>query len=966
MSDIRTLRLSFNAGEISPEFFGRVDDRKYQTGLAKCLNAIIQPQGPASNRGGSKFVREVTDSTKKTRTIPFAFSVTQTYAMEIGHEYIRFHTMGGTIGPPGTTAWNVANNYVIGDTVEWSGDYYYCLVDNIGITPSVTAFWYLMPSSPVALFEMPTTYLEDDLADLHYTQSNDVMTITHPNYPSRLITRFIPNDALYTPVSFKIADEVFGPSRTAEPANLSAVVNPGSGTTPHTYGVTWIDAVTGEESLLTVTDDVANDLTILANFNDLSWDVVTGASRYRIYRSDGGMFGYIGQTDLLTFKDDGIDPNFLINPPIPTNFDGPEKIANGTFPVDISGWTDNSTGSASISWDAATKRLKLDGVTGIAIADQIITGLVEDAVYNVNIKIDNPNPPTSGIEVYIGTSLGAFDLLSTVNTTGVFKYTFIASGVTTIYVRVKNLTSGVVAYADDISVRLRGNPHEVTYFQQRKVYGATDNDPQKIWMTRPGTENNLSYSIPSRDDDAIIFRPATRKTVVVRHALPLNDLIILTSAAEWKVTSVNSDALTPSSISLKTPSYVGAANVRPVLVNNTAVFVAARGSNWHELAFNLDVGGYLANDLTLRANHLFDNLTFIDLAYSQAPWPIVWGTRSDGRLVGFTYVPRQNVTAFHKHETSTAAGLSLFKHICVIPEGDYDYIYAVVERVINGSTVKYIERFEPHNFDTAEDAFFVDCGATLDSPVTVTGITQANPAVVTAAAHGFGNGDLVDLRDIVSVQNIYPAELTQMDSLNGIRFKIANITANTFELQTDEDTPVNVDTTSYTAYLSGGTAREAITVISSGLDHLEGEEVAILGNGAVLANKTVTGGSITLDSPASIIHVGLPIKTEIETLPLILAVEAAFELGVEKVIDKTWLQVYRSGGVSVGPDAGNLVEIKQRDDEDYGKPPDLITGNMDPTILTPSWNSEGRVLIQQIHPLPLTVLSIVLGVTLGD
>ena len=73
MANIRTLQRSFAGGEISPEMFGRNDDAKYQAGLARCRNFIVKPQGPVENRPGLQFVREVKDSTKRTRLIPFTY-----------------------------------------------------------------------------------------------------------------------------------------------------------------------------------------------------------------------------------------------------------------------------------------------------------------------------------------------------------------------------------------------------------------------------------------------------------------------------------------------------------------------------------------------------------------------------------------------------------------------------------------------------------------------------------------------------------------------------------------------------------------------------------------------------------------------------------------------------------------------------------------------------------------------------
>ena len=53
MSSVRALQRSFGGGEVSPEFWGRIDDAKYQTGLARCANFIVKPQGLLENRVGT-------------------------------------------------------------------------------------------------------------------------------------------------------------------------------------------------------------------------------------------------------------------------------------------------------------------------------------------------------------------------------------------------------------------------------------------------------------------------------------------------------------------------------------------------------------------------------------------------------------------------------------------------------------------------------------------------------------------------------------------------------------------------------------------------------------------------------------------------------------------------------------------------------------------------------------------------
>ena len=124
----RTFKQAFSGGEISPEMFGRISDTKFQQGAAVMRNFVAKPQGPAQNRPGFAFVREVKDSTKSTRLLPFTFSTSQTMIIELGNQYFRFHTQGQTLLYSDGTAWNSSTNYVVGDIALEAGVNYYCTV----------------------------------------------------------------------------------------------------------------------------------------------------------------------------------------------------------------------------------------------------------------------------------------------------------------------------------------------------------------------------------------------------------------------------------------------------------------------------------------------------------------------------------------------------------------------------------------------------------------------------------------------------------------------------------------------------------------------------------------------------------------------------------------------------------------------------------------------------------------------
>jgi hypothetical protein len=167
-----------------------------------------------------------------------------------------------------------------------------------------------------------------------------------------------------------------------------------------------------------------------------------------------------------------------------------------------------------------------------------------------------------------------------------------------------------------------------------------------------------------------------------------------------------------------------------------------------------------------------------------------------------------------------------------------------------------------------------------------------------------------------------------------------------------------------------------------GLDHLEGEDVSAFGDGYVAASAknadyevvTVTGGEATLSRCYSVIHVGLPITSDLETLDVDLADSRSLANQNKKSSSVVlWLEDTRGGFVGPKPpedDTRNttadplygLVEFKPRSMEDYDDTPDLKTGPHELKIL-PEWNSNGRIFIRQVDPLPMSVLGIVIDGT---
>lgn len=792
----RPLLRSFAGGEITPELYGRLDLDKFQTGLARSENFLVLPHGPITARPGFAYVQETHDSEDASRLIPFSFSADQTMVLEFGHHYIRFHTAGATLleGVKSITSITQANpgvftraahGYSTGETLFTVGiggmstlNYRfwrvnvltvdtYTLEDLDGValnTSSLPA--YTGSGSTARVYEVATSYDSADLFDLHYAQSADVLTITHPSYPTRELRRL-------GATSWTISDVVFGSSVSSPSVASATAGGPGGGTpVDHVYVCTATSGATFEESLASPASAAASvDLSVAGNYVDITPGAVSGAVRYTIYKLDtGGLYGYIGQSDGTAFRDDNINPDMSQTPPLPSSpFPVPGLLAS--VPVTAGG---TGYGSATVVGEIDTVTV-VDGGTGytapaVSVTDPTGTGATFSATESAGainaVTVLTPgsnytdptftiNDPTgTGCRLSAALTNGAVTIVTlgvTGDGTGAEVEPVISAGVITA-VSIVNPGSGYTAATVTVTNAAGGSgatfgagvidstnnyPSTVTYIEQRRCFAATDSEPQKVWATRSATESNMSQSIPVRDDDAIVINLKATQQNRIRHLVPLNDLIALTAGSEVRIYAPNSDALTPASATPKTQSYVGASNVQPATAENSILYAQAQGGHIREFAYagsGIDGAVYQSNDISILAPHLVDGYSITDMAFSRtSACPVLWCVRSDGVLLGMTYVPGQNVRAWHQHSTT-----GTFESVCCVSESGEDVLYTVTKRTMRSRTVRSVERLHTRQFTEAADAFHVDCGATYDGTATAT-ITQLwhlEGQTVTAVADG--------------------------------------------------------------------------------------------------------------------------------------------------------------------------------------------------------------------------------------
>jgi hypothetical protein len=157
---------------------------------------------------------------------------------------------------------------------------------------------------------------------------------------------------------------------------------------------------------------------------------------------------------------------------------------------------------------------------------------------------------------------------------------------------------------------------------------------------------------------------------------------------------------------------------------------------------------------------------------------------------------------------------------------------------------------------------------------------------------------------------------------------------------------------------SGLTYSGSATTTISGLNHLEGETVSILADGATHPDKTVSGGSVTLERSSSKVHVGYSYTSTIETLRIEAGADDGVAQGKIKRIHGVTARFFNTVGAELGPDTSNLDRLPFRDSSmamDQAVP--LFNG--DKEISFPAgYENDARVVIRQSQPLPMTVLAI--------
>ena len=508
-------------------------------------------------------------------------------------------------------------------------------------------------------------------------------------------------------------------------------------------------------------------------------------------------------------------------------------------------------------------------------------------------------------------------------------------------------------------------PGCVTFFEERLYWAGSNDNPQTIWASKSGDFENMAVG-SGASDDAIEFALAASQVNVIQWLVGSSSgLLVGTVGGEFAL-SGGSSPVTPTNVQVTPQTRYGSNNVSPIEAGRAVLYMQRAGTKLRELAFNLDVDGLVAPDLTILSEHITAG-GIVDMAYQKEPDTLVWLVRADGTLINVTYERDQNVIAWAKHPVGGYFGNA------TITVSDYANIAVGTTLTLNksdGTSVTFTSEaaggsspssslgFRPNESnDTTADNIFTAINAHAD-------FTVANPgaAVVTIEE----TEHKVGLLTITSSDTTRLAVTNESNAVVESVACIPSVDGLSDEVWCSVKRTVNQTTKRFIEYINPAISVDSGLVYSgaaattfSGLEHLEGERVQIIAGDstdkAVYPDATVADGAVSITGNGRTdAYIGLGYETTLTTLsPEFELQGGGSTVGLKKSWNRVQVNVYETVGLTI-----NGQDIIFRITSDLlDNPPPMFTGIKDITQL--GWDPDDLALtIKQKQGLPLTILNI--------
>lgn len=455
----------------------------------------------------------------------------------------------------------------------------------------------------------------------------------------------------------------------------------------------------------------------------------------------------------------------------------------------------------------------------------------------------------------------------------------------------------------------QGHPKCMGFFDGRLILANTVGKPQSFWTSQSADLQNMRADsfidgvLTVEDNDAIVATLNSKRVDPILWLGELDTLIFGTAGAEWRVQTFGT-VITPSDIGAKVNSAIPCGDKELVQVSQSIIFTDKTRRELHEMSFSTEEGGYIPELLTILSDHILNSPAH-QLVYQRRPDSTLWCPRDDGRMATLAYNRQHQILGWSQHTIggSFSGGDAVVEHAAVIPG-----------KAASGS--------QTYDSDERDEVWLV-------VKRTINGSTKRYIEVLEGQFEGPLREDYDTEREWWTAMQAAQVDAFYVDS--GITYS--------------------------------GASTDTIT----GLDHLEGETVKVWGNGEVLADATVSSGSIGLQKSVTKAQVGLGYKHKYLSLKLPTGAQAGTAINKAKAITACGVVVldcttFKIASVDhdkyVGRKIHKLYDISFRP-ESMGltETIPLATGETNKS-LDSTFGDDPRIYIESEAPGPFTLLAV--------
>lgn len=775
---------SFAAGEIDPLLIGRVDQSRYNVGLQTCENFVPMVGGGVMKRAPTYWMA---DAHAEARLVPFNLPGVDTCILEFStytfegatENLMRIIDVTSAPGTGGNAPYYVRERDLsYGTTYIWTvsgaGTDEYYLTTAAGGDPDVAA---LRPigdvrikfTGPDAYYYKPCTlgtpgslavqqYGWGDNDTLGYTtmycraaagvtvdnsyvrcayiirvpftatqamgmtfaqNGADIYFASH-DFPPYKLTRVAATDWRFSMCGFL--------PNVVPPENLDA--------TPHGFSETGVDAtikyavaavsVDGTESLMS--DAALAEITmpwIADAYVSLSWNAVSGAIQYHIYKNVLGHWGWMASVSQEWSR---ISKGTVISGGDASGY----AKAKAFDANDRTFWRSSQTGAAVnaaayIGFDAGSGKTRTPARVRLLQGQTL--GHTDDCVTSVKMDYSADGSAWTTLETLdVSAVAGAWqDLEVSVTPVAARYWRLLANSATStgyswavaevewygmtlatsfkdFYIEADTSYSPMEGLSPFTS---EGNwPACVAVWMQRLWFANTVNQPMTLWATRIGELANMSTSYPLQEDDGIEVTLAESATEPIRQIVTLRDMVLFTDSMIWVVPAeVNGSALSATNFEFRVNGIGGNLTDCPAVRESGRIVYPAVGNTVRTAQYSLMEDQYAGLELSVFARHMLRDITFSHMAFANGQNPALIILPSGGdEWLQCTYLPEQDMVAWSKHELGLTG---VILSICMLPDSGGDYVFGVASNA--AASAYFVFQFRAGHPVSETATRFVDC-----------------------------------------------------------------------------------------------------------------------------------------------------------------------------------------------------------------------------------------------------------------